>query len=196
MEAYYYTNHAAGFLIMLITAAWGMMELSQRSQPPREGAAEIDGTGFRIALLACLAASAAVVNLAPRAVPGATIRAGAVSCAAGLVILLGGVVLRGWSFKSLGSYFTHTVMVSSDQPVIATGPYRLLRHPSYTGLLLMAAGTGLASANWAGLAGVLVLTLTPLLWRIRVEESALMATVGDRYRAYAAQHRRLIPLVW
>ena len=105
-------------------------------------------------------------------------------------------MLRGWSFKTLGQYFTHTVMVSSDQPVIATGPYRVLRHPSYAGLILAGLGVGLASANWAGLAGLMLLSITALLWRIRIEESALMATLGDRYRAYAAQHKRLVPLVW
>ena len=42
----------------------------------------------------------------------------------------------------------------------------------------------------------MLLSITALLWRIRIEESALMATLGDRYRAYAAQHKRLVPLVW
>jgi protein-S-isoprenylcysteine O-methyltransferase Ste14 len=107
-----------------------------------------------------------------------------------------GLVLRGWSFKALGQYFTHTVMVSSDQPVIATGPYRVLRHPSYTGIVLASIGAGLASANWAGLAGGLVPTLAFLLWRIHVEENALATTLGERYRVYAAQHKRLVPLVW
>jgi protein-S-isoprenylcysteine O-methyltransferase Ste14 len=128
-------------------------------------------------------------------VPAAAIRPAPVAFAAGLVILLAGLVLRGWSFKALGQYFTHTVMVSSDQPVIATGPYRVLRHPSYTGVILASIGVGLASANWADLAGVLFI-LMPLLWRIHVEENALKATVGDRYCAYAAQHKRLVPLVW
>jgi protein-S-isoprenylcysteine O-methyltransferase Ste14 len=57
-------------------------------------------------------------------------------------------------------------------------------------------GVGLASANWAGLAGLMLLVLTALLWRIRIEENALMTTLGDRYRAYAAQHKRLVPLIW
>jgi len=114
----------------------------------------------------------------------------------GIGALLGGLVLRGWSFKVLGEYFTHTVMVSSDQPVVATGPYRVLRHPSYTGIILIATGIGLAAANWADLAGLLLITLPPLLWRIHVEENALKATVGDRYRTYAASHKRLVPLVW
>ena len=137
-----------------------------------------------------------MLYLAPHIVPAATIRPGAVAFAAGLVILLAGVALRGWSFKTLGGYFTFAVMVSSDQPVIEKGPYRLLRHPGYTGLLLAFAGLGLTSANWAGLAAMTLLPLAVILWRIHVEEGALLTTLGDRYRRYAAQHKRLVPLVW
>jgi protein-S-isoprenylcysteine O-methyltransferase Ste14 len=72
----------------------------------------------------------------------------------------------------------------------------VLRHPSYTGVMLACIGVGLAAANWADLAALLLLTLTPLLWRIHIEEQALSATLGERYRAYAAQHKRLVPLVW
>jgi protein-S-isoprenylcysteine O-methyltransferase Ste14 len=196
MNAYFDTNHVAGLLFTVIISAWGMMELSQRSNVHREGGTKVGGVATRIAMLACVIASAVVANLTPRVFPAAAIRPAPVAFAVGVVILLAGLVLRGWSFKVLGQYFTHTVMVSSDQPVITAGPYRVLRHPSYAGILLAAIGVGLASANWAGLAGVLLFILTPLLWRIHVEENALKATVGDRYRAYAAQHKRLVPLVW
>jgi protein-S-isoprenylcysteine O-methyltransferase Ste14 len=196
MYAYFDTHHVAGLLLMTATAAWGMMELGQRSQEGREGATRIRQGGFRLALLAGIIASAAVANLAPLVAPGAAIRPGVAAFAAGMVVLLAGLVLRGWSIKVLGDYFTSTVMVSSDQPVIATGPYRVLRHPSYAGVILAVIGIGLASANWAGLAVVTLPILIPLLWRIHVEESALMTTLGDRYRAYAAQHKRLVPLVW
>jgi protein-S-isoprenylcysteine O-methyltransferase Ste14 len=197
MYAYFDTNHVAGLLMMVTTMAWGMMELGQRSQPRREGATKIGGAGSgRFVGLAILVSTALVVNLAPRVVPAAAIRPAPAAFAAGMVVLLAGLVLRGWSFKALGQYFTHTVMVSSDQQVIATGPYRVLRHPSYTAVIVAIIGIGLASANWAGLAGLILVTVTPLLVRIRAEESALMATLGDRYRVYAAQHKRLVPLVW
>jgi protein-S-isoprenylcysteine O-methyltransferase Ste14 len=196
MNAYFNTNHLAALLFLVTISAWGMMELSQRSHPRRQGATTTARVGGRLVALACLIAATAVVNLTPRVFPVAAIRPGAVAFAAGMVVLLAGLVLRGWSFKALGQYFTHTVMASSDQPVIASGPYRVLRHPSYTGIILAAIGIGLASANWADLAGLLLLTLTPLLWRIRIEEAALLTTLGDRYRAYAAQHKRLVPLVW
>jgi protein-S-isoprenylcysteine O-methyltransferase Ste14 len=93
-------------------------------------------------------------------------------------------------------YIQFTVMVSTDQPVVTVGPYRLLRHPSYTGILLACTGIGLASANWASAVAFPLLPLALLLWRIHVEENALLATLGDRYRSYAAQHKRLVPLVW
>ena len=64
------------------------------------------------------------------------------------------------------------------------------------GLLLIMTGIGLASANWVGLAGMALLTLAGLLWRIHAEERALLTTLGDPYRAYAARHKRLVPLVW
>ena len=62
----------------------------------------------------------------------------------GLVLLLwGGVALRLWSFRTLGRYFTFTVQTSADQPVITDGPYRVVRHPSYAGILLAVMGIGL-----------------------------------------------------
>jgi len=196
MYAYFDTHHVAGLLFLTATGAWGMMELGQRSgAEPRAGATRIGGRE-RLALLACLIAGAVVANLAPLVVPEAAIRPGIVAFAAGMVVLLAGMVLRGWSFKVLGKYFTMVVMVSSDQPVIATGPYRVLRHPSYAAVILGAIGVGLATANWADLAVVTLLVAAPLLWRIHIEERALMTTLGDRYRTYAAQHKRLVPLVW
>lgn len=199
MRPYFDTNHVAGLLISIVILAWGAMEFAEASQglATRKGAVTTGRRSLWAATLVCaIAAMNVVLYLAPRIVPQATIRPGAVAFAVGLVILIAGLVLRGWSFKALGQYFTFIVMVSSDQQVVAHGPYRLVRHPSYTGILLASAGLGLASANWAGLAGVLVVPLTLILWRIHVEENALLATLGDGYRSYAAQRKRLVPLVW
>ena len=198
MKPYFDTNHIAGPLLLIVTMAWGAMEVSQFSQglEASKGATKIGGATSRAVFLACLIAASVFLYLAPRIVPAAAIRPGAVAFAAGMAILVAGLVLRGWSFKTLGEYFTFTVMVSSDQPVITAGPYRLLRHPSYTGILLACAGVGLASANWAGLAAMVLLPLAVILWRIHIEENALMTTLGDRYRAYALHHKRLIPLIW
>jgi protein-S-isoprenylcysteine O-methyltransferase Ste14 len=198
MKPYFDTNHVAGLLLLLVTLAWAAMEGAQFSQglEARKGATKIGGTSWRLVALACFIAATVMLYLAPRIAPAAAIRPGAAAFAVGAVVLLAGLTLRGWSFKTLGEYFTFTVMVSADQPVVSVGPYRMLRHPSYTGFLLACIGVGLASANWLGLAVLVLLPLAVMLRRIHIEETALLATLGERYRSYASDHKRLVPLVW
>jgi len=195
MKPYFDTSHLAGALTLVAVLCWAMIEAAHLGNS-RQEAAKVGGAGRRFAAWAFLTAASAVLYLAPPLVPVAAIRPAAVAFAIGFVILLAGLVLRSRSIKTLGAYFTAAVQVSADQPVITAGPYRMLRHPSYTGLLLIMTGIGLTSANWVGLAGMALLTLAGLLWRIHAEERALLTTLGDPYRAYAAQHKRLVPLVW
>jgi len=195
VQPYFQAHHYAGLLLLLVTACWSAMELAHAGNK-REGAARIGGGGRQFALWPCLVGAGVMLYLAPRYFPAADMRPAAAVFAAGLVILVGGLVLRGAAIRTLGVYFTGTVQVSADQPVVTAGPYRLLRHPSYSGLLLAFVGLGLTSVNWIGLAVMIVLPLPPILWRIHAEERALLATLGDRYGAFAARRKRLIPLVW
>jgi protein-S-isoprenylcysteine O-methyltransferase Ste14 len=194
----YFVEHPAGFALLVLVQAWGMMELGQHSQTmaARRGATRVRFGGWLLGVLLAVVGVNLALFGAPRLVPAAAIRPAVAAFGAGLVVMVTGLVLRGWSIKTLGDYFTFTVMVSSDQPVIKAGPYRALRHPGYAGIVLACAGVGLASANWVGLAGAVLVPLGLLLIRIRIEERALLATLGDRYRCYAAGHKRLVPLVW
>ncbi|WP_230689171.1 methyltransferase family protein [Catellatospora paridis] len=128
--------------------------------------------------------------------PAAVIGGGVWIFALGLVIGWLGLLLRWWSFVSLGEYFTVVVKTSDDQPVVDRGPYRVLRHPSYTGLLLAFTGFGLMLGNWVSAVGSFVLLLIALIYRLRIEECALSAALGDRYRQFAACRARLVPYVW
>ena len=121
---------------------------------------------------------------------------GVIVFAVGMLLFAAGAALRWASFWALGQYFTFTVDVSADQNVVTRGPYRALRHPGYTGGLLAMLGMGVIYANWVGLAGFVLPCLAIIIWRIRIEEAALLKTTGAPYRAYAAQHKRLLPLVW
>jgi protein-S-isoprenylcysteine O-methyltransferase Ste14 len=129
-------------------------------------------------------------------VPRAVIGGGAWLFAVGAAISWLGLLLRWWSFVSLGKYFTVVLKTSQDQPVVERGPYRVLRHPSYTGLLLAFAGGGLMWGNWVSTVGAVVLVLIALLRRLLAEERALESATGDRYREFAAHRARLIPYVW
>jgi protein-S-isoprenylcysteine O-methyltransferase Ste14 len=116
--------------------------------------------------------------------------------ALGLVVAWTGLVLRGWAVRTLGEYFITKVEVEDDQVVVTGGPYKWVRHPSYSGLLLAMAGFGLAMGNVGSLLALSLLPLLGTLPRIRVEERALEATLGDQYKDYEKDRPRLIPRVW
>jgi protein-S-isoprenylcysteine O-methyltransferase Ste14 len=194
----YFLTHPIGILYFAVVAGWYLIELVQfaRQQQWQSESAPAGPRSFWFAFAACVAAAIAVLNVAPHAAPGAAIGHGAVVFVIGMVTLVAGVALRVWSFYSLGQYFTFTVKVSRDQPVVTRGPYRVLRHPGYAGGLLAIAGICLLNGNWISLATVALLWLVLIVWRIRIEENALMTALDGRYRSYAAQHKRLVPLVW
>ena len=110
-----------------------------------------------------------------------------------LVLLVGGLSVRWWAILALGRYFTVDVAVQARQPVIQTGIYRFIRHPSYAGLLLAFAGLGVYFANWPSLVLLLVPILAAVANRIAKEEAALLAALGAPYAAYCARSKRLIP---
>lgn len=114
----------------------------------------------------------------------------------GIVLMAAGIVVRQWAVALLGALFTTDVRVHEDQRVVDTGPYRWVRHPSYTGLLLICAGIALAQDNWAALLAGVLLPLPVLVMRIRVEEAALLAGLGEPYRRFAAGRAHLVPGVW
>jgi protein-S-isoprenylcysteine O-methyltransferase Ste14 len=93
------------------------------------------------------------------------------------------------------SYGASNVQIMQDQQVISTGPYALVRHPLYTGVLIMVAGVPIALGSWWGLA-ILVLTAPLLAWRILDEEKLLKNDLPG-YRAYIQKvHYRLVPYLW
>ena len=114
----------------------------------------------------------------------------------GVVLMAAGIVIRQWSIAVLGRYFTTDVRIHPGQTVVDTGPYRWVRHPSYTGLLVTLLGIGLALGNWASLAVLLTVPIAGLVVRIRVEERALEQGLGEPYRRFAATRPHLIPGVW
>jgi protein-S-isoprenylcysteine O-methyltransferase Ste14 len=116
--------------------------------------------------------------------------------AAGVVVIWVGLALRIWSVLTLGRSFSTFIQVDADQAVVTRGPYRWVRHPSYTGLLLIALGFGLGVGNWLSLVICAVIPLVGLLPRIAIEEAELARVLGDRYRSYQKATCRLVPGLW
>jgi len=128
-------------------------------------------------------------------VPAAAITTGpAFVFGLGIAIALAGIGFRWWAVMTLGRFFTTRVTTTAGQTVVENGPYRFVRHPSYTGGLLTVLGVLLCSLNWLSLACFLI-AIPGFAYRIRVEEDALESALGDPYRAYGRRTKRLVPFV-
>ena len=113
----------------------------------------------------------------------------------GIGLMIAGILLRQWSIAVLGRYFSRTVGVQEGQAVVDRGPYRLVRHPAYTGSLLTMVGLGVVLQSWGAVLVLIVFFGAAFGYRIHVEEAVLTSTLGDEYVAYAKKTKRLIPYV-
>src|SRR5215218_978282 len=99
----------------------------------------------------------------------------------GLALLLAGVAFRWAAIYTLGKYFTGTVLIKDDHRLVRTGLYKHLRHPAYTGTLVAHLGLGLSFSNWFSLSLSVVPYFVAAIYRMRVEEQALIEAFGEEY---------------
>lgn len=177
-------------------AAWVIMEIwiSARDRRPSNGTWKDQGSLTVVVL-------AYVVALAAGGLLAGTQRWATIDSyrhplfLLGLVLMWTGMALRLWAVRVLGRFFRITVVVQDEHRLVEEGPYRVLRHPAYSGGLLTMLGIGLAMGNWLSLLVMMSVVLLGYGYRIRVEEQALLARFGETYRRYAAARRRLIPFL-
>jgi protein-S-isoprenylcysteine O-methyltransferase Ste14 len=152
--------------------------------------------GTRAIVSLSLGASILTGWLTPRWAPALDTPVAGAFVAAGAVVIWVGLAVRVWAVVTLGGSFGTFIEVGADQAVVTRGPYRWVRHPSYTGLLLVALGFGLGVGNWLALVVSAVVPPLGLLPRIAVEESELTRVLGEPYRRYQSATRRLVPGLW
>jgi len=114
----------------------------------------------------------------------------------GLALLITGIIVRSTAIKTLGKYFTGTVLIKDDHILIRKGLYKYVRHPAYTGALLAHLGLGLSFSNWFALGFSTIPFIAVVAYRMRVEEQALTEAFGSEYVAYAQTSKRLIPRIY
>jgi protein-S-isoprenylcysteine O-methyltransferase Ste14 len=112
---------------------------------------------------------------------------------AGLLFIVLGSLLRRYCFSTLGEFFTGDVRARKDQPVISTGPYQWVRHPSYTAGMMMFIGIGLALGSWVSFLLLTVGSIATYGYRVAIEERTLLQTLGEPYALYMKGRRRFIP---
>jgi protein-S-isoprenylcysteine O-methyltransferase Ste14 len=112
----------------------------------------------------------------------------------GLVVFAAGIGLRAWAIVTLGRAYSHRVRTPEGVGIVSHGPYRVLRHPAYTGMLLAHVGIAVLFFNLYVLLALGLALLPALVRRIRVEEAHLLSLPG--YSEFAAVRARLAPGVW
>jgi protein-S-isoprenylcysteine O-methyltransferase Ste14 len=114
----------------------------------------------------------------------------------GILLVLVGLLIRWVAILSLKRQFTVDVAITENHRLVSEGLYRFVRHPAYSGSLLSFLGLGVSFANFISLAVIFLPICSAFLYRIRVEEIALMDAFGDEYVRYCASTMRLIPWVY
>ncbi len=114
----------------------------------------------------------------------------------GIGLVWAGLIFRLWAVRTLGAAFSTRLVVQAGQETVTTGPYRFLRHPSYTGALMTLSGLGVSLGNGISLALLLATGLVVYAQRIKKEEQMLAQAFGAQYEAYRKKTWAVIPFVW
>ena len=179
-----------------LSAAWGLVELLLAVRRLARGREAGRDRGSMLAIWAGITAGFLACfwllgrRLAPIPLP-ATARLALAS-----LLLLAGLALRFWAIAALGRLFTFNVAIREGHRLVATGPYRWIRHPSYAGALVAFVALGIGLGDALALAALVVPVLAGMLYRIRVEERVLCREFGEAWDAYAARRWRLVPGLW
>ncbi|MCX6143189.1 MAG: isoprenylcysteine carboxylmethyltransferase family protein [Ignavibacteriales bacterium] len=114
----------------------------------------------------------------------------------GIVVIICGLLIRWIAIFSLRHQFTVDVAIMKDHRIVSEGIYRFVRHPAYAGSILSFLGLGLCFANVISIVVIFPPICAAFLYRIRVEEEALVDAFGDEYTRYCKSTKRLIPGVF
>ena len=182
----------AGGLWVACALAWALFELGLAIRVRGASGRDRSFVPLTLAVLGGMALGQFVARRAGLALPGP----GWWPVALGMAVFALGLFLRAWAVRELGRFFKFTVVVQADHRVVDTGPYRLIRHPSYTGLLAIEFGLGIMLGTWLSIPGCLLPPLVAFAIRLLTEERVLARELGEPYRDYMARTRRLIPGVW
>jgi len=187
-------NMTVGILAVLIRALWFIAEKTHALRDKNKPSGDWDKSSLTIWMAADLTIPLGVVigftEIGHIQTEAKLLGVG------GIALLLAGICVRWLAIYTLGRYFTRKVTILSDHRVIQSGLYKYLRHPSYAGFLLGNLGLGLALSNWLSLVIIFVPTLAAALYRMHVEEKALVQAFGSEYIDYCRATNRLIPKLY
>lgn len=178
-------------------AAWIIFEIWVVSRDRRAVRGRSADRGSLFMVLGLIALAIVAAFLGPWLAPWARIAVrNPLVPGTALLLMWGGLAFRLWAILTLGRFFRITVTIQDEHRLITQGPYRLLRHPSYTGAIATITGIGLFMNNWVSLLGAFTFALLAYGIRIRIEERALDERFGETFRRQRARSWAVIPFVW
>jgi protein-S-isoprenylcysteine O-methyltransferase Ste14 len=113
----------------------------------------------------------------------------------GLILSFSGFIIMNWSVMVLGRQFSVDVTIQEDHKLVTNGPYKYIRHPRYSGIVVFFSGISLIFLSWISLAIVLLLIFV-LLWRISDEEKLMQQEFGKGWEKYKKRTFSLIPFIY
>ncbi len=184
--------------LQVVVALWALgevtLQLTQALRSERTTSREWRSYG---GIVVAAAAAVLLALLIRRAVPALDFPSHRTGWLVAITLVIAlGAGFRLWAIIALGRYFRAVVHIQEGHRVVRTGPYRVLRHPSYTGLLVATLGVGLLFGNAGSTVVFELLLIAAVVYRIRIEEKMLLDGLGDAYADYMRETSRLIPRVW
>ena len=113
----------------------------------------------------------------------------------GIILIVIGIIIRAWSVNLLGIYFTPTVQIQQKHKLITSGPYKWIRHPSYTGAFLAITSGALVLNTTIGYAIAVAAMGFCYSIRISIEEKELEKYFGNQYIEYKMRTKKMIPFI-
>jgi len=155
-------------------------------------------SGARILQLAMLVAAYVLLadpDLGLRLLNLPVLRDGRTTDVIGYCLLAAGMVFAGWARFSLGGNWSSNVTIKQDHTLVSSGPYRIVRHPIYTGLLIALSGTAIVLGELRCFLGVLIAAIA---WKYKSinEEAFMVQKFGEQYTQYRTQVKGLVPYIW
>ena len=162
----------------------------------RRGGGKVDDRGSMLTLWIVVFGAISVASWLSAASQWGAMPGGARLRDVAVAVFASGLMIRWSAIYTLGRSFSANVAIHSTQKLNRSGLFRYVRHPSYTGMVIIFLALGLRMHNWVSLLLMTVPTFAALLYRIHVEEDALLGAFGEQYRDYQRTTSRLVPGVY
>jgi len=161
-----------------------------------KGGGKVSDRGSQLILWMVIVVSVTACEWMRRIMPANMFGGAAWLKTASMVVLVAALAIRWTAVFTLGKSFSANVAIRESQKMMRSGLYRMVRHPSYLGLLMVFVAIGIHSRNWLSFVVAIVPTTAALIYRIQVEEMALREAFGEEYVRYSRVTKRLVPGVY